>query len=176
METENTEVKTTKTKIQIHSVLGGLLFEHECSTIKECVEKANLRGANLGGANLGGADLDFFKTDLIAEILKLPNELEFLKAAIVEGRIDGSTYTGECACLAGTLAHARHFDLNGVKEIPTDCRLLFVLKSSSPRELWFANIRRGDTPKTNQCAKIALDWVEEAIVIRDNIRNTATAE
>ena len=54
-----------------------------------------------------GENLRGIKADLIAEILKLPNELEFLRSALIEGRVDGSTYTGDCACLAGTLAHAK---------------------------------------------------------------------
>ena len=53
-----------KTKIQIKSVMGNLLFEYESedNTIKKTVENANLRcadltGANLRDANLTGADL-----------------------------------------------------------------------------------------------------------------------
>jgi len=58
-----------KTKIQIKSVFGNILFEHErednsmCKTLMEAIKSgANLRGAdlrdaNLRGANLRGADL-----------------------------------------------------------------------------------------------------------------------
>ena len=58
-----------KTKIQIKSVLGKLLFEYECenNSIKKTVEKAvkekadlrsaNLRSADLWSANLRSADL-----------------------------------------------------------------------------------------------------------------------
>jgi uncharacterized protein YjbI with pentapeptide repeats len=53
---------TTKTKFQIKSIFGAVLFEHECISIKECVVKAvesdaNLSGANLSDANLSGAYL-----------------------------------------------------------------------------------------------------------------------
>ena len=68
---------------------------------------ADLSGANLRGANLLGANLQSFKQDLIAEVLRLPDELEALRETISAGKIDGSTYSGECACLAGTLAKAR---------------------------------------------------------------------
>ena len=63
-----------KTKIQIKSILGRVLFEHECddNSVKKTVEEgagkgtdltnanltnANLRSADLGGAYLGGAYL-----------------------------------------------------------------------------------------------------------------------
>jgi hypothetical protein len=102
--------------------------------------------------------------------LKLPNELEFLRDALVAGKVDGSTYQGECACLAGTMAHAKGiFNYEGQ---PIKNGLTFVADSSSPREKFFLAIRKGDTPKKNPFAKIALDWTEEAISIRDNIRNT----
>ena len=46
-----------KTKFQIKSVFGNLLFEYECESLKEAVCEANLRGADLSGANLYGANL-----------------------------------------------------------------------------------------------------------------------
>ena len=62
-----------KTKIQIKSIFGNLLFEYEKenNTIKQTLIKAvasganlyraNLSGANLSGANLSRADLDKIK-------------------------------------------------------------------------------------------------------------------
>ena len=46
-------------KIQIKSIFGKLLFEHESekNTLLETLLRANLEGANLRGANLGGANL-----------------------------------------------------------------------------------------------------------------------
>ena len=53
-----------KTKIQIKSVFGTILFEHErednsmCKTLMEAIKSdANLSGADLSGADLSGADL-----------------------------------------------------------------------------------------------------------------------
>ena len=56
-----------KTKFQIKSIFGDILFEFECKTVIEAVieavnckadlREANLRGADLRGANLSGADL-----------------------------------------------------------------------------------------------------------------------
>ncbi len=46
-------------KIQIKSIFGKLLFEHESekNTLLETLLRANLRGADLRGANLRGANL-----------------------------------------------------------------------------------------------------------------------
>ena len=46
-------------KIQIKSLFGDLLFEHESekNTILETLLRANLEGADLRGADLRGADL-----------------------------------------------------------------------------------------------------------------------
>ena len=48
-----------KTKIEIKSVFGKVLFEYEKenNTIKDTIIEAVKRGADLGGADLGGADL-----------------------------------------------------------------------------------------------------------------------
>jgi acylphosphatase len=102
----------------------------------------------------------------------LPNELEFLRDAIVNGKIDGSSYAGECACLAGTLAHAKGIKNYDGGEIKNG--LTFHADSSSPRERFFLAIKKGDTPKSNGASKVALEWTEEAISIRDNIRKTAS--
>ena len=55
-----------KTKIQIKSVFGTILFEHErednsmCKTLIEAIKSgANLSGANLSGANLSYANLSY---------------------------------------------------------------------------------------------------------------------
>ena len=49
----------SKIKIQIKSILGSVLFEHESenNTIKETILEAKKSGANLVGANLEGANL-----------------------------------------------------------------------------------------------------------------------
>jgi hypothetical protein len=133
---------------------------------------ADLRGANLRGAVLRDADLGDVKQDFLAAVLRLPNELEALRDALVSGKVDGSTYSGDCPCLAGTLAKARGIERyqgdhikNGVVTFTADAR--------SPRERFFTAIRRGDTPETNPAAEIALEWTNEAIAIRDMIRATA---
>jgi hypothetical protein len=56
-------------------------------------------------------DLAAVKEDFLSVISKLPGEVPYLRLALIEGRIDGSVYYGECACLKGTLARkaAVHF-------------------------------------------------------------------
>ena len=136
------------------------------------LSSVNLRLANLSGANLSGADLSGAKQDMIAEILRLPNELDALRAAIIGGKIDGSTYSGECACLAGTMAKTSGLIVNSGDEIGVDAAP-FHVDACSPRERFFLAIKAGDTPETHPCSAIALGWVDEAIAIRDMIRATA---
>lgn len=173
-----TEQNTKQTKIQIKSFVGTVLFEHECETIKECVEKAilsgatlsgadlpdanlygaNLYGADLRGANLYGAVLRDTKQDFIDAISKLPDEIPNLRNALMAGKIDGSTYGGECACLAGTIAkHMGKPVIDG-----TELGNGFVADCSSPRERLFRAIRKGDTPENNPISKIVVGWIDEA--------------
>ena len=133
---------------------------------------ADLRNAVLRNAVLRNADLSDIRADFLSEVLKLPNELEFLRDALIQGKVDGSTYTGECACLAGTLAHARGLTDYSGGPITNGCT--FQSSADSPRERFFLAIKKGDTPATNSASQIALDWTNEAIAIRDNIRAVHT--
>jgi hypothetical protein len=130
---------------------------------------ADLSGADLGGANLRDANLGGIKADFLAEVLRLPDELEALREAIVGGKINGSSYSGECACLARTLAKAHgEIDYHG-RDIAVGS-VVFHVDPSSPRERFFLAIRVGDTPERNPASAIALAWTNEAIAIRDMIR------
>jgi hypothetical protein len=114
---------------------------------------ADLSGADLSGANLSGADLNVFKHDMFAVLLTAVPEIANLKKAINEGKIDGSTYTGTCVCLAGTLMKC---------DIPSVVEIVDRLKDAyRPIERWFAMIKPGDTPSTNQASKYAIEWIEE---------------
>ncbi|MFP3652262.1 MULTISPECIES: pentapeptide repeat-containing protein [Burkholderia] len=114
---------------------------------------ADLRDANLRDANLSGANLLPIKADFIEVISQAPREVPALIDALKAGRVDGSTYSGECACLVGTIANARGIDVDSAElGIPKD--------SSRPVERFFMAIRKGDTPETNGAAKLALEWAE----------------
>lgn len=119
--------------------------------LRAALEIANRDGASLDGARLDGASLDRIRNDLWDILLRAQPELPALLAALREGRIDGSTYTGACACLAGTIANARH--------VPHTA--LGFANPDRPIERWFLGIGRGDTPETNQIAKITEGWIVE---------------
>jgi hypothetical protein len=112
---------------------------------------ARLVGARLVGARLDGARLDGIRNDFWDVLLRAQPEIPALLATLREGRIDGSTYDGECACLAGTIAHARH--------VPY-AQLGFA-DASRPIERWFLGIRVGDTPENSQIAAITERWIVE---------------
>ncbi|MEO0852775.1 MAG: pentapeptide repeat-containing protein [Cyanobacteria bacterium J06648_11] len=116
---------------------------------------ADLRGANLWGANLSEAQIRQFKADFWLILTMSAPEVPALKAEIIAGQIDGSTYEGECCCLVGTL------EKSAAKE-----RLLRLPHaSSSPAEAWFTLISPGDKPGDDTAggfaAQKALEWLEE---------------
>jgi uncharacterized protein YjbI with pentapeptide repeats len=112
------------------------------------LNRAELNRAELNRAELNGAKADLYMT-LVAAIPELPG----LKKALMEGRINGSQYEGDCACLVGTIANIRHEDYATLKGITAD--------SSRPSERIFLAIKKGDTPENNPIAKIILGWIEE---------------
>lgn len=120
---------------------------------------ANLCGADLCGADLRGADLldanlRAFKADFFMVLLYAQPEVPALLAAIRQGRVDGSTYSGECSCLVGTIAAQRHL-------LPTDLPQPIKPDSSRPAEQFFMSIHKGDTPETNQVSRIVEGWAVE---------------
>ena len=117
------------------------------------LEGAYLEGANLEGAYLVRAYLAPVRDDFWAVLSAVPKEAEGLRLAIIEGRIDGSTYQGECACLVGTIANIQHVSYLSVPNLKPN--------ASRPIERFFAGIAKGDTPETNQFSKLALEWIDE---------------
>lgn len=130
---------------------------------------ANLRGANLRDADLSDADLSDAvlsdavlrgavlrdqKNDFWEILLRAPTEIAGLRAALVEGRVDGSTYEGACACLVGTIANVRGVNYQTVGIKPD---------SSRPAERWFMGIRKGDKPETSQISAITVEWLDEFV-------------
>ena len=148
-------------------LLKATLAEHLKWWQGEGGKRANLRGADLSGANLRSADLrgavgirSYFeqvKADMFAVLATAPTEAPAVLAALEAGKVDGSTYDGECACLVGTMEHAAQngsrFDV--LAQIPRD--------ASRPAEVFFQRIRPGDTPSNSPDAAIASVWVREFI-------------
>ena len=112
---------------------------------------ANLTGAHLTGANLTDANLDTIRVDIRSILDAAPKEVPGLLAAIREGRVDGSVYSGECACLLGTIANVRGCNYMDLGIAPDGSR---------PAERWFLAIRQGDTPESSQVAAVTVSWIE----------------
>jgi Pentapeptide repeats (8 copies) len=158
-------------KIQIKNRFDlSVIFECEADTMKLAIDLAitkkidlsgadlygaNLSRANLSGADLYGANLSEVKRDFISVIEKMPDEIPFLYKALLDGRIDGSVYEGECACLKGTLANAKKCSVNDLSEFGIE------KASSSPSERWFMAINKGDIPENNQVSRLTKEWIEE---------------
>ena len=158
-------------KFEIESRRGGsVLFSLETESLKLAVEagvkaKANLEGANLRGASLEGANLTPIRDDIWAVLSSAPAEVAGLRTAIMQGRIDGSTYEGECCCLVGTLANVRQCFYEKIPTLTPD--------SARPAERFFLAISKGDTPETSQFSKLALEWVDLWL---DNMRTAFSTE
>lgn len=142
-----------------------IIYEAAVDTIQELVQKAvfegaDLRGANLSNADLRGADLRSadltpIRDDFWAVLCGSPKEVYGLRAAIIEGRVDGSTYQGDCACLVGTIANVAHLNYTVLPFVQAN--------SSRPAERFFLGIKKGDKPETNQFSALALAWLETFI-------------
>ena len=115
--------------------------------------RANLYGANLDGANLTRANLDGAKEDFLQKLAALKNEAVFLYKALLDGRINGSVYSGECACFIGTIANARKCDYHDITEVKID--------QDSATERLFLAINKGDTPENNKISAIVKDWMDD---------------
>jgi uncharacterized protein YjbI with pentapeptide repeats len=114
---------------------------------------SNLSGSDLSDSNLRGSNLRPIRDDLWAILCSAPSEVVGLRQALLDGKVDGSTYEGDCACLVGTLAKVKGCPYT---EIPG-----LAPKSSRPAERFFAAIKPGDTPDTSQFSKLTVEWVDE---------------
>ncbi|PZU59798.1 MAG: hypothetical protein DI547_04800 [Sphingobium sp.] len=117
---------------------------------------ADLSDADLRRAVLSGAVLRGYKADFFMNLLRARDEVPYLIAALKEGRVDGSQYEGECACLVGTLANGRGASYHDM--FPD-------AYSGNPAEQWFLMIRKGDKPGDDTgggfASQKALEWAEE---------------
>ena len=114
---------------------------------------ADLSSANLSDADLSSANLTPIRDDIFAVLSSAPKEVPALIDALKNGRVDGSTYQGECACLVGTIANIRHVyhsDIDGLRP-----------NARRPAERFFLGISTGDKPENNQLSALAVEWCEE---------------
>lgn len=93
------------------------------------------------------------RADIFEILSYAPGEVEGVRQALWEGRIDGQLYEGECCCLVGTIAVLRKCNLwkmAGVRR--------YV---DSPGQQWFFEIMPGHTPENNERARITDGWLTE---------------
>ena len=145
------EADSFKAAVELTVASGANLSRADLSEAD--LRGANLRGANLSRADLSEADLARIRDDLWAVLCSSPREVPSLRTALAQGQVDGSCYEGDCACLVGTLANARHCNYAEIPGLTPD--------SSRAAEVFFCGIDRGDTPETNQFSAIALEWVDQ---------------
>ena len=123
---------------------------------------ANLSRADLSGANLSDETLRSFKADMWMTLTENAPEVPALIAALRAGKVDGSQYEGECACLVGTIAKAKDVYYGNLSH-----------SGSRPAEIWFAMIREGDKPgdetgggfAAGKALEWALDWCRATGVV-----------
>lgn len=110
--------------------------------------------ARLRDSDFRDADFKAIRQDFWTVLSTAAEEVPAIRAALVEGRVDGGTYYGECVCLIGTIANARGCDIYSldVSLRPAPDR---------PIERLFMQINRGDTPKTSAIAKLVVQWIDE---------------
>ena len=116
-------------------------------------------GSHFDGSRFDGSRFDGegdAKQDFLSIISDARDEIAGLIAALRDGRINGSVYSGDCACLVGTIANLRGVD---VRTLHCD--------SSRPAEKWFLMISEGDKPGYSSpggyASGKALEWAEEYI-------------
>lgn len=139
-------------KIEIKSRWNdsSVLFAQDCENNSLAV---TLGMALRADANLRDANLTPIRDDVWAVLSSAPEEVPALIDAIKNGKVDGSTYQGECACLVGTIANVRGVYYERLGSLKPN--------SLRPAERFFMGISEGDTPETNQFSKIAYDWGKE---------------
>ena len=133
------------------------------------LHRANLRDANLRGADLSNADLRGAKLYGAKNInnLEWTNqarqqilfifryqplvEIEGLRQKIIDGKINGTQYKGECCCLIGSLGNDK-----AVSHIP-----FYTKGLHNVAEQLFFQIKEGDKPETNIFSKIALELCDQ---------------
>jgi len=126
------------------------------------LSSTNLTNAILGYTNLSGANLSGVKEDLFKILDLAPLEVPGLLESLNKGMVDGSTYTGECCCLVGTIANVRGCDHQS---------LGFKPNANRPAERWFLAISEGDTPQDHPVAKITAEWISEWMAFQPTITN-----
>ena len=144
-----------KTKIQIKSIFGSLLFELECenNSIKNTVIEAVKIGANLSGANLSGADLigaylsGAYHNENTGFLLSQCPDGAFIAYKKAQGKIvkievcedakRSSSTTLKCRCSKAKCLEIQNIDgsMSELKEIISDSDIDFIYKVGEINEV-----------------------------------------
>jgi uncharacterized protein YjbI with pentapeptide repeats len=122
--------------------------------------RAVLTRAVLTRAVLTRAVLRSFKADFWMTLIQSRAEIPALIQAMLDGKINGSQYAGECTCLVGTISKIRGVPISSAF---CDC------SSRNPAEQWFLMIKEGDKPNDGSGGGFALgkalEWALEYCVL-----------
>ena len=132
---------------------GEVIISGEYNSHLEAIAACEREGKSLRGSDLRDANLRAIRDDFWAVLSSAPREVPGLIAALKKGRVNGSTYQGECSCLVGTLANVRGCSYNQIPSLKPN--------AYRPAEKWFLGIRQGHTPENNTFSKLAVEWAEE---------------
>ena len=158
---------------------GEVIIEVKAVSLKAALEiavkkDADLSGADLSRAYLSGADLrganlrdvknipqsyiNICSRDMLFIFEHLKHELPALRKALLDGKIDGTQYEGECCCLIGTLGKID----GGIDKV---CSAISYYEEGlhNPGEQWFFQIREKDTPENSFFAKHALELIDAVL-------------
>lgn len=119
------------------------------------------------------------KADLFRVLRTAPEEIPYLCQALEEGRVNGRSYHGRCACLIGTLANGRLERcpelLQGKDEWKAQLRVVNDLKPDvhSPIEQWFLTIRPDQTPDNSDQVRLTLTWIAEFVAKEGSVVSKA---
>lgn len=115
----------------------------------------DLTGVKATEKDLTAANLGTIKNDIFQLFSAAPNEVSAVLKALQDGKIDGASYTGTCACFIGTIAKTQKTSWQKISGIaPNTCR---------PAERWILALSEGDTPSTSPVAAITERWIHEWI-------------
>jgi hypothetical protein len=103
-------------------------------------------------------DLAAVKQDLHKVLELAPWEAESVRLAVIQGKVDGRTYGGECCCVKGIIAQNLGIETSQIN------RFYGIMPDAhSPMEEFLYNIVPGDTPETSAYSKFILDCLDEFI-------------
>lgn len=144
------EISLNRAELNGAELNGAELNDAELNYAK--LNGAELNRAELNDAKLNDAELNHVRDDLWAVLSAAFTEALGVRDALVRGHVNGSVYEGECACLIGTIANLqgrRYTDIPNLRP-----------NASRPIELFFFNIKKGDTPDNSSVVKIAVEWID----------------